>query len=78
MVVGAWEIHGTVFVVSSCDSKDFSFFIVRASSRYCEQTTKIGDYVIPEGFQIQMDLESVHMNPEHWGPEDVTQCVPER
>ena len=49
-----------------------------AATRHCHETTQIGQWTIPAGTQIQMDLESVHMNPEHWGPEDVTHCVPER
>ena len=50
----------------------------RASSRTCAEPTQIGKYMIPAGTHIQMDLEAVHMDPEHWGPEDVKKCVPER
>ena len=52
--------------------------VSRAGTRHCYEETEIGEYIIPAGIQFQMNLEAVHMDPEHWGPEDVKKCVPER
>ena len=52
--------------------------VCRASSRHCYEKTENCKYTIPVGTQIQMNLEAVHMDPDHWGPEDVKKCVPER
>ncbi len=58
----------------------FFFFwnICSVQTRQCYETCQLGDYRIPAGTFIQIDVEAVHQNPEFWGPEDPKLFVPER
>lgn len=49
-----------------------------AFTRKCVQATTIGDLEIPEGMDIQVNMEAIHMDRDIWGPEDTQLYVPER
>ena len=75
--VGSNEVH------ASCPSLPWFFFfffwnICSVQTRQCYETCQLGDYRIPAGTFIQIDVEAVHQNPEFWGPEDPKLFVPER
>ncbi len=44
----------------------------------CNETTKVGDVVIPKGAKVYVNIFDIHMNQDLWGPEPVEEFVPER
>ena len=50
----------------------------RVNTRECFEDIDIGDVHIPLGTVVQVHVEAVHMDPEHWGPEDPAEFVPDR
>ena len=46
--------------------------------RMCKETTKIKDITVPKGTRVFINVQDLHMDPEHWGPEPVDEFVPER
>ena len=49
-----------------------------AVQRICNEKTQVGNFTIPEGAKIQINVADIHMNPDLWDPEPVDQFVPER
>ena len=49
-----------------------------AVQRICNETTQVGNFTIPKGAKVQINVADIHMNPDLWGPEPVDQFVPER
>ena len=49
-----------------------------AVQRICNETTQVGNFTIPKGAKVQVNVADIHMNPDLWGPEPVDQFVPER
>ena len=61
-----------------CEVSRLAYIGQLAVQRMCKATTKVGDFVIPKGARVIINVADIHFNPELWGPEPVDQLVPER
>lgn len=61
-----------------CEVSQLAYIGQLAVQRMCKETTRVGDFVIPKGARVIINVADIHYNPELWGPEPVDQLVPER
>ena len=61
-----------------CEASRLLYIGGLAVQRMCKETTKIKDITVPKGTRVFINVQDLHMDPEHWGPEPVDEFVPER
>ena len=50
----------------------------RLTNRLCMEDVKVGDIIIPAGTTVQLDVFSIHYDPQVWGPVSPFEFYPER
>ena len=61
-----------------CEVSRLASIAQNAVQRKCNETTKVGNVIIPKGAKVMINVSDIHCNIDLWGPEPVDQMVPER
>ena len=61
-----------------CEVSRLASIAQNAVQRMCNQTTKVGNVIVPKGAKVMINVSNIHRNTDLWGPEPVDQMVPER
>ena len=61
-----------------CEVSRLASIAQNAVQRMCNQTTKVGNVIVPKGAKVMINVSNIHSSIDLWGPEPVDQMVPER